>query len=117
MSEWYDLEGNPIDMEQWAALMETKHRSRRTAEDGWSTPDEDPTRVAIDRIGNVRVSTVWLGLNHNWGDGPPLIFETTVFGGTWDQWQERYSTKEQALKGHHRVCEAIRAGEEPPWVG
>lgn len=25
------------------------------------------------------ISTVWLGLNHAYGDGPPLIYETMVF--------------------------------------
>jgi hypothetical protein len=26
-----------------------------------------------------RLSTVWLGLDHNWGGGPPLIYETMLF--------------------------------------
>ena len=26
-----------------------------------------------------KLSTVWLGLDHQWGDGPPLIFETMLF--------------------------------------
>jgi hypothetical protein len=36
-------------------------------------------------IGNVttlygeRLSTVWLGMDHGWGGGPPLIFETMLF--------------------------------------
>ena len=33
-------------------------------------------------IGNVRVSTIFLGLDHNvFGDRPPELFETMVFGG------------------------------------
>ncbi|WP_166903861.1 hypothetical protein [Mycobacterium sp. DL440] len=33
----------------------------------------------------VVVSTVWLGLNHSFtDDGPPIIFETMVFGGVHD---------------------------------
>jgi hypothetical protein len=27
----------------------------------------------------VDVSTIWLGINHRFGDGAPLIFETMVF--------------------------------------
>lgn len=26
-----------------------------------------------------KLSTVWLGIDHQWGDGPPLIFETMLF--------------------------------------
>jgi hypothetical protein len=51
------------------------------------------------------VSTVWLGLNHNFGEGPPLIFETMVTdpAGKWEDYQERYSTEEEAMKGHKRA--------------
>ena len=27
------------------------------------------------------ISTVFIGINHNWGEGPPHIFETMVFYG------------------------------------
>ena len=60
-------------------------------------------------IGQVRVSTVFLGLNHAFGDGPPLWFETMVFGGELDQEQERYSTIEQARLGHAQICDKVRA--------
>ena len=49
------------------------------------------------------ISTVWLGLDHHYGNGPPLIFETMVFDreGEWtDLDQRRYSTEEQARAGH-----------------
>jgi len=51
----------------------------------------------------VRISTVWLGLDHNHlGKGRPLIFETMVFAhGNYDDldcW--RYSTEEEAIRGH-----------------
>jgi hypothetical protein len=60
-------------------------------------------RVAHDTLDNENsVSTVFLGLNHQYGDGPPLIFETMVFGGKYDQEQERYATEAQALEGHAR---------------
>lgn len=53
-----------------------------------------------------RVSTVWLGINHQFGMGPPLIFETTVFGDA--GWSneidcERYATLEQAKAGHEAM--------------
>jgi hypothetical protein len=53
------------------------------------------------------VSTVWLGINHQWGDGPPLIFETMVTNpsGGWEDYQERYSTENEAILGHMRAVE------------
>jgi hypothetical protein len=53
------------------------------------------------------VSTVFLGLDHQWGDGPPLVFETMIFGGEHDQYQERYSTWDEAEAGHKQ---GVRAG-------
>src|SRR5215467_9051102 len=60
----------------------------------------DYYRIGHTRIGQVTVSTVWLGLDHRFGEGPPIIFETMVFGGPDDQRQERYCTEAEALLGH-----------------
>lgn len=60
------------------------------------------------------VSTVWLGLDHSWSGGPPLIFETMIFGGPLDQdYQQRYSTVEEARAGHERAVEVARSGQRP----
>lgn len=62
--------------------------------------------VAYDKLDNETVvSTVYLAIDHSWGDGPPLIFETMVFGGKYDREQERYSTEAEALAGHARWVE------------
>lgn len=55
------------------------------------------------------VSTVFLGLDHSWGDSPPLLWETMVFikGNSQDDYTERYSTKEEALAGHERICKQV----------
>lgn len=50
------------------------------------------------------VSTVFLGLDHNFFGGPPLLFETMAFGGTLDQHANRCSTYNQAVEMHHRIC-------------
>ena len=42
-------------------------------------------KIGLTEIGPGRVSTIWLGLDHQWGEGPPLIFETMVFGGPYDE--------------------------------
>lgn len=56
--------------------------------------------VAKTEIGAVKVSTVFLGLDHAYGDEPPVLFETLVFGGAHDQEQVRYSTWAAAEAGH-----------------
>jgi len=66
--------------------------------------ETDDRRIAFDtvrRFGiSADVSTVFLGLDHGWGDGPPILFETMIFGGPHDQRQWRYSTIEEAREGH-----------------
>ena len=56
----------------------------------------------------VRVSTVFLGLDHNFGDGPPILYETMVFEGENDQDQYRYGSREEALAGHEAVLAELR---------
>ena len=55
------------------------------------------------------ISTVWLGLDHDFtGKGPPLIFETMVRNlwlGEWEDYQERYSTENDAIIGHMEAVE------------
>lgn len=61
--------------------------------------------------GDVKVSTVFLGTDHNYtNEGPPILFETMVFGGDMDDYQVRYSTHAQACKGHLRICAMVWPG-------
>lgn len=95
MSDNYILEGHtPVPVDDalvWARWFE---RADRT--------------VAKTVLGDIRVSTVFLGLDHNWGrllgaDTPPLLFETMVFGSDHpdlDEYQRRYSTWDEAEEGH-----------------
>ena len=48
------------------------------------------------------VSTVWLGLDHSFGDGPPLIYETMVFPPhSYDDLKcDRYPSRKAATIGH-----------------
>lgn len=52
---------------------------------------------------SISVSTVFLGLDHSWGDGPPVVFETMIFGGPLDDDQWRYCTLADAKAGHRRA--------------
>lgn len=56
-------------------------------------------------IVKVLVSTVFLGLDHNWNDGKPILFETMIFGGKHDQEQRRYCTYEEAEQGHEDIVD------------
>jgi hypothetical protein len=49
----------------------------------WATWYEngDNRRVAVTEVGEAKVSTVFLGLDHNWSGGPPVLWETMIFGG------------------------------------
>jgi hypothetical protein len=63
----------------------------------------------------IMVSTIFLGLDHRYsGDGPPLLFETMVFGGPLNESMWRYSSWDDAEAGHRaavrKACEA--AGRE-----
>ncbi len=61
-------------------------------------------KVARTEKNNKTVSTVFLGMDHAWGDGPPMIFETMIFDGTNDEWADRCSTWEQAEVMHKVAC-------------
>ena len=58
--------------------------------------------VGLEEIGGCVVSTVFLGVDHNFsGRGPPLLFETMVFVGDSDGVTcQRYSTWDDAFLGH-----------------
>lgn len=71
----------------------------------WGAWFETASRhVADTRKDGVRVSTVFLGLDHSFGGSVPLLFETMIFGGEHDQFQERYSTWDEAETGHKDAC-------------
>jgi hypothetical protein len=68
-------------------------------------------QVADDQVGETRVSTVFLGLDHNYtGVGFPVLWETMCFGGPLDMSLRRCSgSREQALAMHAEVLAAVRA--------
>lgn len=111
---WYILDERrqpkPVeDIKEWADWFETADR-----------------RVMSTRIGCLVLSTIFLGLDHSFGDGPPILFESMIFfhdprrrgrrpslrwpPSTWRKsknmgrssfdFQRRYSTWNEALAGH-----------------
>ena len=67
---------------------------------------------------DVRVSTVFLAVDYNFGEkGPPLLYETLVFGGELDEEMDRYSTRAQAVIGHAKMLERVKATAPAPAGG
>jgi len=98
MSRYYKRDGTPFsDTMEWAKMFnDLKYKI---------------VKQAKLKCG-CRVSTIWLGLDHNWGNGPPLIFETMVFP---NEYQERYTTEKEAVAGHEKAiknhsCENAKHG-------
>jgi hypothetical protein len=70
-------------------------------------------RVASDKVDDVRVSTIFLGLDHNWsGKGDPILFETMIFDGPLDGESWRYATYKQAEEGHAKAVAAASAARD-----
>lgn len=89
----YARDGSEITLDQWMELI----------------ANLDYKRVALTEFPDgTTISTVWLGMDHQWGDGPMQIFETMVFGSALDQSQWRYASEEQALRGHAETLELVR---------
>lgn len=92
-------DGIPIpepDIRKWGAWMQSAEKNRR---------------VAWTEFPGVNVSTVFLGLDHAFGGGTPVLFETMIFGGEHDQYQERYHTLEEAMLGHERAVALVKVAE------
>lgn len=58
-------------------------------------------------LGRVWVSTVFLSIDHRFGEGPPLLFETMIFGLPESHplcmYQDRCSTWEEAEAMHQKA--------------
>jgi hypothetical protein len=67
-------------------------------------------KVAKTQIGSRLVSTIFLGIDHRFlGNGPPLLFETMIFGpDRSDDYQERCSTWQEAEEQHARAIEELK---------
>lgn len=104
-----DSEHRPVPTTDWDEyarwMQEHKYGPRRA---NFKNHPDDMTRVGWTEIRCIEVSTVFLGMDHGWGDGPPILFETMVFGGPWDSDCERYCTWVEAEAGHAATVAKIR---------
>lgn len=82
----------------------------------WSSFLKNDRTLAKTKLGDILISTVFLGINHSFGNGPPLLFETMVFDAAEEEICERYSTWDQAETGHRAIVEKIRIIKNIPPV-
>ena len=77
--------------------------------DAWRWRESHPERFRVAQTqlpDGVSVSTVFLVLDHSFeAGGPPVLWETMIFGGIHDQDQNRYTSYEAALEGHAQMVE------------
>jgi len=107
MSKYYILENKKAipcsSIYKWAAWLET-HLTDRI--------------VAQTEFNDVLVSTVFLGIDHNfYKKEKPILFETLVFNDSWNDYMQilpRYTTWEEAEKGHQEMVEKIKKNKKPP---
>ena len=81
----------------------------------WAEWFENHDRIVRqDHVGDYFVSTVFLGLDHNWSqNGPPILWESMIFNSgvirTGDDIQQRrYTSYDDALAGHEAMVERVR---------
>jgi hypothetical protein len=93
-----DEDGNPQqedDIAKWGAWFE----------------NEVFRRVHLTRENGITVSTVFLGIDHNFFEpGKPILWETMVFkdgDGFKEFYSDRYSSKEDATAGHKKACDTF----------
>lgn len=90
-----DKNGNPVverDLQRWGTWFENADR-----------------KVGSTKVGKSNISTVFLGLDHAWGGGDPLLWETMVFGGRLDQEQDRCSgSRQDALAMHDLMVRKVK---------
>jgi hypothetical protein len=100
-----DEHGEPVpvdDIEIWGRWWQQANRI--------VAQDKDEAAGAA----GVMVSTVFLGLDHNFStSGPPVLWETLVFGGPLDGEMDRYTSRAAALAGHQAMCRRVSEARRP----
>lgn len=96
-------------------MMGTLDSILRAVEMFRQSPDSLRQSSTFYRAGvKIRVSTVYLGLDHNPFGGVPLFWETMVFVGPGfqDMAMWRYGSRRAAMHGHAEVVTTIRKSQQ-----
>lgn len=114
-SMYFDRSGNPIGLLQWAQLCDGANGHDYARVEQWRG---EAVTIEGKWYAHLWVSTVWIGINLRFSDGPPLIFETMVFveDGPTIEGAMRYSTEREAREGHRRIVESLDGSSKAPFV-
>lgn len=93
-------------MIRWAKLENKKVVECPMLEAAPAMENTEARIVGKTIVGDAEVSTVFLAMDHGY-EGPPLWFETMVFGGKFEDYQRRYTTWEEAEQGHKEVVKMV----------
>ena len=114
-AEYYDPWERPCTMGRAVELWEARSKPELAIEAEIPNADDERwwrlahTEVELRDGETLEISTVWLGLNRQYGEGPPLIFETVAFREEESGLVERYSTRKDAVAGHERTVRFVAA--------
>jgi hypothetical protein len=104
MSLYYDRKGKPISQEEFIAR--------------WR-PEKEQI-VARFQDARILISTVWLGIDHQFGIGRPILFETMIFiedkdsiEPIFDRLQWRWHTEEEAKEAHDIIVNCYHENKDP----
>jgi hypothetical protein len=95
-----DSAGQPLqekDIQKWGAWFQVHTKERIVAE---------------TEKGKAKVLTIFLGLDHNFGQGEPILFETRIINGIHDGYNDRYTTRGAAEAGHKEAVRLAFGGAE-----
>lgn len=98
---WFDPMGRPLPGGQMGSVVLFEQLRR--------LPENHLVTDLHAGMHMLQVSTVYLGLNHNYWEGYPLVWETMIFPGEskLDVWCHRYAHRPAAVLGHGQVVEAL----------
>lgn len=95
----FDLDGNPIYGPAVSALQRDID-ARRVDRTELPNPAGGPPAI---------ISTVFTVMDYNFGLGPRQLWETRVMSGPMARMQTRYTSREDAVKGHAAIVALVRA--------
>ena len=71
--------------------------------------DIENRTVQKTKFGDVNILTVFLAIDHSFGGDEPVLFETMIFGGPLNDWQERAKTWDEAVQTHNKAVGLVKA--------
>ena len=74
----------------------------------WISKNPKQKVVKQELINDSKVSTIFLGLDHSWENNVPILWETMIFGGKEDMYQDRYTSYKEALVGHEKAVNLVK---------